>query len=164
MIFVTVGTHSQGFDRLIQKIDEIAAGLDEPVIMQTGASMYQPRHTEYFKYRPSQEIDDLVKEARVVVSHAGAASIINVLKYRKPLIIIPRQKKYNEHIDDHQMELASVMAEKRYIQAVYQVEDLPKALENTTNIMSDEITTDGNKECLVSALRRYLKVIENTKR
>ena len=40
MIFVTVGTHEQPFDRLIQKIDEWKRNgiVNEEVIIQTGYS------------------------------------------------------------------------------------------------------------------------------
>ena len=48
MIFVTVGNHSQGFDRLIQKMDEVAIDLDEKVVMQTGTATYEPKNVEHF--------------------------------------------------------------------------------------------------------------------
>ena len=40
MIFVTVGTHEQQFNRLIEKVDALAGAgvISEPVIMQTGFS------------------------------------------------------------------------------------------------------------------------------
>ena len=46
MIFVTVGTHEQPFNRLIKKIDDLVANgsIQEEVIMQTGFSTYKPEH------------------------------------------------------------------------------------------------------------------------
>ena len=43
MIFVTVGTHEQPFNRLIQKIDELKKDgiINEDVIIQTGFSTYE---------------------------------------------------------------------------------------------------------------------------
>ena len=45
MIFVTVGTHEQPFNRLIKKIDELKKNgiIQEEVIIQTGFSTYEPR-------------------------------------------------------------------------------------------------------------------------
>ena len=42
MIFVTVGTHEQPFNRLIEYVDKWAAGVDEDVLIQTGVSSYKP--------------------------------------------------------------------------------------------------------------------------
>ena len=42
MILVTVGTHPQGFDRLVRPMDELAALLEEEVIIQFGSSSYEP--------------------------------------------------------------------------------------------------------------------------
>lgn len=46
MIFVTVGTHEQPFNRLIQKIDELKKDgtIQEDVIIQTGFSTYEPNY------------------------------------------------------------------------------------------------------------------------
>ena len=42
MIFVTVGTHEQPFNRLIQKVDELKKDgtIQDDVIIQTGFSTY----------------------------------------------------------------------------------------------------------------------------
>ena len=54
MIFVTVGTHEQPFDRLIQKVDALCADgtLTEPVVIQTGVSTYRPEHCRWEPFFP----------------------------------------------------------------------------------------------------------------
>lgn len=49
MIFVTVGTHEQPFNRLIQKIDELKKDgiINEDVIIQTGFSTYEPKYCQW---------------------------------------------------------------------------------------------------------------------
>ena len=51
MIFVTVGTHEQSFNRLLKKIDELKKDgiIQEDVIMQTGFSTYEPKYCECSK-------------------------------------------------------------------------------------------------------------------
>ena len=46
MIFVTVGTHEQPFNRLIKYMDQFAMRMElgEDVIIQTGYSTYEPKH------------------------------------------------------------------------------------------------------------------------
>ena len=48
MIFVTVGTHEQQFNRLIKFIDELKRDkvIVEDVIMQTGFCTYKPKYCE----------------------------------------------------------------------------------------------------------------------
>ena len=44
MIFVTVGTHEQPFDRLIQYVDQLKKEkvIEEDIVMQTGFGAYRP--------------------------------------------------------------------------------------------------------------------------
>jgi beta-1,4-N-acetylglucosaminyltransferase len=110
MILVTVGTHSQGFNRLVRAADELAAELDEPIIIQRGSSTYQPQHAEHFQFTTSQRMVELTQQARVIVTHAAAGAIITVLREGKPLVVVPRLKQFGEHIDDHQQQLAEALA------------------------------------------------------
>ena len=45
-------------------------------------------------------------EARVVVTHAGVGSIMTALTLGKQPIVVPRQKRFHEAVDDHQLALA----------------------------------------------------------
>ena len=76
MIFVTVGTHEQPFNRLIEYMDHWAKTHNEKVIMQTGFSTYIPKHAEWKKLYPYQEMIEMVKDARIVITHGGARDII----------------------------------------------------------------------------------------
>jgi len=110
MILVTVGTHTQPFDRLIKVMDEVAADLDEQVNIQYGCSTYKLRFAEGFAWTTGQKMEEITEQARVVVAHAAAGAIIMSLKHKKPMIIVPRLRRYGEVIDDHQTQLAAAMA------------------------------------------------------
>jgi len=58
MIFVTVGTHEQPFNRLIQKIDELKKDgtIQDDVIIQTGFSTYEPKYCQWSKLIPYQQM------------------------------------------------------------------------------------------------------------
>lgn len=156
MIFVTVGSHYQGFDRLIKKMDEIAGKIDEKVIMQIGHTEYKPANAEYFDFVDDfQEIERLNREARVVVSHAGAGSILTALKLGSPVIVVPRLKKYDEHMDDHQLEIADAMSSKEGVFTVYDVDDLELHLND--NFLID---SHLNKNKLVDSLKQYLATLQ----
>jgi len=109
LILVTVGTHHQGFNRLVQPMDELAADLDEPVVIQRGSSTYEPRYAEHFQWTTSWRMEQLTQQARVVVTHAAAGAIILSLLKDKPLVVVPRLRCFSEHTDDHQQQLATAL-------------------------------------------------------
>lgn len=85
MIFVTVGTHEQPFDRLLKKIDELKKNgiIQEKVIMQTGFSTYEPKYCEWSKLLPYKDMVQNVADARIVITHGGPASFIMPLQVGK---------------------------------------------------------------------------------
>ena len=159
MIFVTVGSHYQGFDRLIKKMDEIAGKTDEKVIMQIGHTNYKPVNAEYFDFVDDfGKIEQLNRNARVVVSHAGAGSILTALKLGTSVIVVPRLKKYNEHMDDHQLEIAEAMSKNGSVKVTYDLSSLDHL------IKSDFISNkEENKENLILSLKVYLDKISHSK-
>ncbi len=103
---MTVGTHDQGFERLVKEMDAIAGELEEEVVIQTGNTAYETKNVRQIKFVDRKGMEELNARARIVIAHAGAGSIIFALKQKKPLILVPRLKKFGEHVNDHQLELA----------------------------------------------------------
>ena len=95
MIFVTVGTHEQQFNRLIKYVDEIKreGTIQEEVIIQIGFSTYEPKYCKYAKFIPYDEMNEYVKKARIVITHGGPATFIMVLQAGKVPIVVPREKR-----------------------------------------------------------------------
>ena len=114
MIFVTVGTHEQPFDRLIKAIDDLKKNgvINEDVVIQTGFSTYEPKYCKWSKLIPYQEMKKNVEDARIVITHGGPASFIMSLQIGKTPIVVPRQHQFNEHVNDHQVEFARNVAER----------------------------------------------------
>ena len=110
VILVTVGTHSQQFDRLVSGADQLAAQLIEKVIIQRGCSNYFPRYAEHFRWTSSCHMEALTRDARVVISQASAGAIILALKFGRPLVLVSRLKRYGENHDDHQHQIAKAIA------------------------------------------------------
>lgn len=112
MILVTVGNHYQNFNRLIIVMDNIASDSDEEIVIQRGYCDYFPRFATHFQWTSYAHMEELTKSARIVVGHAGSGTIITTLIYMKPLIIVPRLKEFEEHVDDHQLQLTKIMEAK----------------------------------------------------
>jgi beta-1,4-N-acetylglucosaminyltransferase len=108
------------FDRLLKPMDLLAAELDERVVMQCGCSNYTARYAEAFQFTTSDHIDQLTADARVIVCHAAAGSAIAALRQHKPLVVVPRQERFHEHVDDHQLQLAAALDEQGRAAVVYE--------------------------------------------
>lgn len=138
MIFVTVGTHEQPFNRLVECIDNLKRDgvIEEEVIIQTGYSTYEPKHCTWKKLFPFQEMTRLVNEARIVITHGGPSSFIMPLQVGKTPIVVPRKYEFNEHVNDHQVAFSKAVAER--MGTIYVVEEMDKlgeAIENYDEII-----------------------------
>lgn len=124
MIFVTVGTHEQPFNRLVKAVDELKRDgvITENVVIQTGFSTYEPKYCQWSKLLPYQQMIKNVEKARIVVTHGGPASFIMPLQIGKTPIVVPRQHRFDEHVNDHQVEFARNVAER--MRSIIPVEDI----------------------------------------
>lgn len=157
MILVTVGTHVRGFERLIKKMDDIAGNIDEEVIIQIGNTAYKPLHAKYFTFKNYQEMEQLFKEARVIICHGGAGTILLALKHGKTVISVPRLKEYNEVLVDHQLDLVYTLANEKRIIAVYNLDLLEKALNTDSKKLN--LINGKNGQHLINFLKRYINTL-----
>lgn len=118
--FVTVGTTQ--FDLLIETIihdsNVIRTLVDclniDRIILQTGNSQIPsydnlPIEIEHYKYKDSIEND--IQQADLVISHAGAGTVLQTLEAHKPLLVVVNEKLMN----NHQLEIAHAMEEQGYL-------------------------------------------------
>jgi UDP-N-acetylglucosamine transferase subunit ALG13 len=105
MILVTVGTHEQPFDRLVRAAADLAG--DEPVVVQYGSSAIAHGRGEWFDYLSFDELAEYARQARVFVCHAGVGSIVLARRNGHRPVVVPRRHHLGEHVDDHQLSLAT---------------------------------------------------------
>jgi UDP-N-acetylglucosamine transferase subunit ALG13 len=110
MIIVSLGTHHQPFDRLVLAADRLAVELGEEVILQRGASRMPAPHTQLHDLLPPARFEELLREARVVVLHAGSSSFLQARALGRRPIVVPRRPEHGEHVDDHQVRFASALS------------------------------------------------------
>lgn len=139
MIFVTVGTREQPFNRLVQKIDELKKDgtIQDDVIIQTGFSTYEPKYCQWSKLIPYQQMIKNVADARIVITHGGPSSFIMPLQVGKTPIVVPRRREFNEHVNNHQVSFSRAVAQR--IGTIIVVEDMAKLGETITKY--DEIVS-----------------------
>lgn len=157
MIFVTVGTGPQGFDRLVRGVDAIAPELEEPIRAQVGRGEYVPENLDWFRFTSEEAIHELYRAATVIVAHAGAGTLLTALSYEKPIVVFPRREHHNEHNDDHQVELADALRERPDVFVVTDTDELKLAVERARSQSGSSVTGDDS---LVRFLRTYIDDIE----
>lgn len=137
MVFVTVGTHEQPFDRLVKAIDGLVADgtLEEEVFIQTGYCDYEPEHCGWARFVPAPEMRSRMEEADVVVTHGGPSSFIEAMAAGKVPVVVPRYERFGEHVNDHQAAFVRLVTERKGgVVPVYDVADLAAAIEEARRL------------------------------
>ena len=70
---------------------------------------------EIFDLLPDPEFEKLIDEARLVITHGGAGSILTAIKKNKKVIAAARLAKYKEHHNDHQKQIIGEFVKEGYI-------------------------------------------------
>ena len=138
MIYVTVGTHEQQFNRLIQCVDELKGNgiIEEEVVIQKGYCTYTPLFSEYKDMYSYDELQQKLKAARIVITHGGPSSFIQVLQTCKIPIVVPRSKNFKEHVNNHQLEFCRAVSERYHnIILVEDIADLKDTILNYDSIV-----------------------------
>ena len=132
MIFVTVGTHEQGFDRLVRHIDLLkgSESIKEEVFLQIGYTKYKPKFCKYQNMLTNDEMNEYSKTASIVITQGGPGSIMLPFTYGKIPIVVPRQSEFLEHVDNHQVKFTKKLEEQGKILAVYEIELLEDKILN----------------------------------
>ena len=120
MIFVTVGTHHQPFERLLGALDD----LDDELVVQYGPGQPPAAATHAEPFMPFDAMLERFREADRVITHAGVGSIICASREGHVPLVVPRHHELGEHVDDHQVELTRALAERGSVVAVWDVGEL----------------------------------------
>ena len=105
-VVVTLGTYrGYGFLRLVRRLLEVLPP-DAEVMWQTGDTDTSGLGIEGHYAIPERDLIDAMKEADVVVAHAGVGTALAALEVGKCPVLVPRRSAHDEHVDDHQIQIA----------------------------------------------------------
>ncbi|GEQ62379.1 glycosyltransferase family 28 [Vagococcus lutrae] len=150
MIFVTVGTHEQKFDRLINEIFSLINKkiIKENVFIQYGYSSPIENndlvHGE--KLLSQKKLTQYSLDCNIPITHGGPASFMFFLKENKVPIVVPRQEKYEEHINNHQLDFCKKIEKEGF--PIIVIEDIKKLEDAIINYekLSYEYLNDNNSK------------------
>jgi UDP-N-acetylglucosamine transferase subunit ALG13 len=121
VIFVTVGTHHQPFERLLGALGALDG---DELTVQYGPGEPPSGVARAEAYMPFDEILRCFREADTAITHAGVGSILCATREGHTPLVVPRRHDLGEHVDDHQVELARALEERGGAIAVWDVERL----------------------------------------
>lgn len=141
MIFVTVGTHEQPFNRLIKEVDRLVetSVIKDDVFIQTGYSTYEPQFCKWSSLISFDKMNELMETSDIIITHGGPATFMSAIANGKKPIVVPRQEKYDEHVNDHQVDFAQQVKERyNSIEVITEVSELG-------NYLNQDLKIDGNE-------------------
>ena len=93
MIFVTVGSTQIPFGRLVSALEQLPG---ERLFIQHGPVPPPPNAARSTAFMQFPQVIESMREADVVVCHAGAGSILCALRAGHVPVVVPRLKRFGE--------------------------------------------------------------------
>ena len=157
MIFVTLGNQDNKFDRLLKQIEDDIKNnnIKEKVIVQAGFTLFKSDLMEIHDYFSMDEFEELIKKCNLLITHGGVGSINDALKREKKVIAVARLKKYNEHTNDHQLQIIKKFDRLGYLMGVKDVSELSNALKKVGDFKPKKY--QSNTAEFVGIIRGYIE-------
>lgn len=136
MIFVTTGTVGFPFKRLINEVVRIASTMASTdfIVQDNYHSVSTPLNMTVCSYYSFSETIKLYRTADVVITAGGEASTLLASRYSKRiLIVVPRQKRFGEHVDDQQVEIGKYVASRKLAVIINEMPELHNTLLQVSN-------------------------------
>lgn len=162
MIFLPVGTQF-GFDRLIKAVDEVISQkiVQDEVFAQIGPGEYKPVAMKYVINLGKEEFDSIFNSCDAIISHAGMGNIALAMNTQKPLLVLPRLKKYGEVVNNHQVDTARKFEELGHILAAYDENELVEKIKLLKTFVPKPRIP--NRQGVIDRITSFLNSLENMK-
>jgi beta-1,4-N-acetylglucosaminyltransferase len=125
VIFATVGSTQIPFERFMRALESLPG---ERLLVQHGPVGPPPGAARANAFMQFPEMIESMEAAEVVVCHAGAGSILCALRAGHTPVVVPRLKRYQETVDDHQVEFSRALAAEGKVIAVEDLDQLSAAV------------------------------------
>ena len=129
--FVTVGNAHEPFSRLLNAVETLASErqLPEPILYQVGRNPgFCSKWGDARSFVPLEEFEALIAKSHLIISHAGAGTVMHALACDRRLVVMPRRAIYGEHVDEHQVEFTQALAAVGLVTAAWEPADLGPAV------------------------------------
>ncbi len=157
MIFATVGTQLP-FDRLIRTLDKWHKNQSvNDCFAQIGPEGKPPKNTPYAATLTPLQFAKHIAECKVIVSHAGMGTILTALRYRKPIIIMPRLALHGEHRNDHQLATVANLEGRAGIHVAQNEAALVDKLRHFNSLKASNCVSNCAEPTLLTAITDFVQ-------
>ena len=158
MILVTLGTQDKQFYRILEalenKLDKHL--IDDEVVVQAGCSAdFKSKYMKIFDLIPMDEFDEMIKKCDLLITHGGVGSIITGLKNNKKVIAAARLSKYNEHVNDHQLQIIDNFSKEGYILKLDNFDDIDKLIKESSEFKPKKFKS--NTDNMINLIDREIE-------
>lgn len=117
MIFITLGTQDKSFIRLLEEIDRLCeiGQIHETIVVQGGYTKFHSKYMQIFDYVGRDQFESYMQDCRILVTHGGVGSILSGLQHQKKVLAVARLSRYDEHENDHQLQIVGEFSKRHYI-------------------------------------------------
>ena len=161
MIFVVLGTQKFQCNRLLKTVDELVGNgtIKEEVFAQKGYSDYKPINYSSIDFLQKEEFEEKIEECSLLITHSGVGTILAGINHSKPVIVFPRLKKYKEHVDDHQLDIAKTFEKKNLVLMCGEDDDMAELIEKSRKTKFDNYVS--HREQMIGIINNYLDKIDS---
>jgi UDP-N-acetylglucosamine transferase subunit ALG13 len=145
------------FDRLVSAVDRWAAGSGRrDVLAQIGEGTYQPSFIQFVRHLEPRAFRSTVKQADLLIAHAGMGSILTALEVGRPILVMPRRGDLLETRNDHQVATATRLSACGRVTVAMDEEQLTERLQRLGKIRAAEQIGPHASPKLLRALRTFI--------
>ena len=159
MIYVTLGTQKFQFDRVLKKLDQLIESkcIKDELVVQCIYHTYKPKNFDVFKLKPIEEVEEILKKSKLVITHAGTGSLIQCIKFKKRTVVVPRLVNFGEHVDNHQSEISKVFQVKGNATVITEIDDLDMYVKDYSKANIIDINLDNIM--LLESIYNYIETL-----
>lgn len=156
MILVLLGTQNNSFKRLLEAIQHNIDKkvITDEVIVQAGFTKFESKDMKILDLIDKEELSKLQDEADLIITHGGVGSIISSLKKGKKVIVVPRLKKYDEHVNNHQLQIARRFEQEGYVKCAINLKNLEKVIKSMDKFIPMKYESDESN--VVNIIENYI--------
>ena len=159
-IFVTIGNDKHKFNRLIDTLVELDKTHEDLFFMiQYGHTQPKIKSDRYKDFISKEQFVNEIMQADLIICHAGAGTLVQVVNAGNKPIVVPRLNKFNEHLNDHQLEIANEFEKSKYCDIVLDIDKLEEKIINSNKLIGIKIKSSLNS--LINSIKNDISCFLN---
>lgn len=159
MLFTSVGSFKNTFDRLINQLEKLPVNLKNQILYQGHIDNSKQVSFKAIPFISREDFYNYLKDAEVVIIHCGIGTIYDCVKMKKKTIIIPRLAQYGEHINNHQLQIYNELI-KRPLPNIYPLDNIENLQSKIEELITKDIDNSPFKSGIFDLKEQIQKDIE----